>query len=83
MNDKDYKVLIINKFDKLEKKIEKSEKNLGDKIKCLETKLLDPDNGLFARVKENTIFRRNAKRVFFMIIAGMIGTICYIIKERF
>lgn len=54
-----------------------------EKIDCLEKKLLDPDNGLFARVKENTLFRKSAKRWLYTIGGGIIGLILREISKVF
>ncbi len=48
--------------DKIIEKLEKVEKNLGGKIEDINERLLDPDEGLYARVGRNTAFRKTAKR---------------------
>ena len=45
---------------------------IEDKITCLEKKLMDPDTGLFARVNENTRWRRKGQRVLNYLLSGIL-----------
>ena len=56
-------------------KLEKVEENLSKKIGCIEKKLLEPDDGLYTRVRKNTEFRKTAKRWLSVISVGFVGAI--------
>jgi len=56
-------------------------RELKKQVECLESKLLDPDKGLYARVKENTDFRKTAKKVLGVISAATIGLIAKLIYD--
>lgn len=57
--------------DVILKELEKVEKNLGGKIECIEKKLLDPDKGVYARVRKNTEFRKSAKKWLWAMAVGI------------
>ena len=59
--------------DKIIAKLEKVEDNLSKKIGCIEKKLLEPDDGLYTRVRKNTEFRKTAKRWLSVISVGFVG----------
>lgn len=53
---------------------------LKEQIGCFEAKLLDPDDGLYARVKDNTDFRKTAARwlkIVSLATIGLIGRLIY------
>ncbi|UCE67655.1 MAG: hypothetical protein JSU85_06505 [Candidatus Zixiibacteriota bacterium] len=58
-------------------------RNLKTQVEELEKKLLDPDEGLYARVKENTDFRKTARKVIGVISAATIGLIAKLAYEAF
>lgn len=61
--------------DKIIEKLDEVEKNLGGKIQKIEDRLFEPDNGLYARVRQNTNFRKTTKRWLSMITVGFVGAI--------
>ena len=60
---------------------------IEDKVDSLEIKLLDPDEGLFARVNENTRWRLKNQRLLNVLLGGIllsiIGLLFFIIKNGF
>jgi hypothetical protein len=48
--------------DKILTELKEVRNHLSGKIECIEKKLLDPDKGLYARVRKNTEFRKSAKK---------------------
>lgn len=61
--------MILNQIDELKKQIE-----------CFEKKLLDPDDGLYSRVKDNTDFRKTSSRwlrIISIATVGLIGRLIY------
>lgn len=61
--------------DKILEKLDRVEENLGGKIEAIETKLFEPDNGLYARVRKNTEFRKTTKRWLSVISVTFVGAI--------
>lgn len=61
--------------DKIIEKLEKVEESLSKKIGCIEKKLLEPDDGLYTRVRKNTEFRKTAKRWLSVISVTFVGAI--------
>ena len=62
------------------KRHDKDRKKLADDIHDFKVRLFDPDDGLYARVKDNTDFRRGATtwlRVMGGTIAGIVGKMFY------
>jgi len=62
--------MILKEIDELKKQIE-----------CFEKKLLDPDNGLFTRVKDNTDFRKSSTRWLRIISIATVGLIARLIYD--
>lgn len=61
-------------------RLEKLEKQFNNKLDCFEKKLLDPDNGLFARVKDNTNFRKTVVKwlcIITLTVIGLLGRFIY------
>lgn len=61
-------------------RLKEVEANLDNRIGCLERKLLDPDNGLFSRVKENTNFRKTVMKwlgIVTLAVIGLLGRLIY------
>ena len=53
---------------------------LKEQLECFEKKLLDPDDGLYARVKDNTDFRKSSTRwlrIVSIATVGLIGRLIY------
>ena len=61
-------------------RLEKLERQFNEKLDCFEKKLLDPDNGLFTRVKENTNFRKTMVKwlsIITLTVIGLLGKFIY------
>lgn len=71
----------MNDTDRILDKIEDVREKLHGRINDLEEKLLDPDNGLFARVKENTNFRRSAKKILGLLGITTLGILAKLIYD--
>ena len=66
---------VLNKLDSIETK-------LHGRIDELEDKLLDPDKGLFTRVKENTAFRKTVIKWLTIVTVTVLGLISAMIHEN-
>lgn len=64
-------------------KLKEVETNLDNRIGCLEKKLLDPDNGLFTRVRENTNFRKTVIKWLGIVTLAVLGLLGRFIYEFF
>ena len=45
--------------------------DVSKRLGCFEKKLLDPDNGLFARVQRNTQWRKGGQWVLGLLLSGI------------
>ena len=62
------------------KRQDKDRKKLSDDIHDLKVRIFEPDNGLYARVKDNTDFRKGATtwlRVIGGTVTGIVGKMFY------
>lgn len=59
--------------DKIIAEIKEVKIHLSRKIECIEKKLLEPDDGLYTRVRKNTEFRKTAKRWLSVISVTFVG----------
>lgn len=63
------------RIDSMEEKLSK----IDDKLDMLMEKLLDPDNGVTARVNQNTSARKAIARALWVLYAIVIGAIAKLI----
>ncbi len=63
------------RIDSMEEKLSK----IDDKLDMLMEKLLDPDNGVVARVNQNTSARKAIARALWVLYAIVIGAIAKLI----
>lgn len=61
--------------DKIIAEIKEVKTHLSRKIECIEKKLLEPDDGLYARVQKNTNFRKTTRNWLWAITLGLLVSI--------
>jgi hypothetical protein len=71
----------LSDTDRILDKIDDTKAELHERINRLEEKLLDPDNGLYARVKKNTNFRKSAKKILGVLGITTLGILAKIVYE--
>lgn len=73
----------LNSIQQSQTTFKESQEKMQGSVNKIQEQLLDPDNGLFTRVRKNTSFRKSiSKHVWFLytlIVASTIGTVIKLI----